>query len=84
MMYKQIECPTCGNTTTAKSVPEPQKCRWCRRLFKVNVKRRNKEGRKGKYDWSAEPVDFDETDKRPRIRSVDDYQYEDIYGIPKK
>lgn len=83
MMYKQIECPTCGNTTTAKSVPEAQKCRWCRRLFKVNVKRRNKEGRKGKYDWSAEPVDFPD-DGKPRIRSVDDYQYEDIYGVPKK
>lgn len=85
MMYRQIECPTCGNTTTAKSVPEAQKCKWCRRLFKVTVTRRNKEGRKGKFDWTSEPVDFpDEKPERPRIRSVDDYMYEDIYGVPKK
>lgn len=83
MMYKQIECPTCGNTTTAKSVDEPQKCKWCRRLFKVKVKRRNKEGKKRKLNWSAEPVDFS-NDDRPRIRSVDDYIYEDIYGVPKR
>lgn len=59
MMYKQIECPTCGNVTTAKAIKEPQKCRWCRKLFKVIVTRRNKEGKRGKYDWEVEPVDFD-------------------------
>lgn len=58
MIYKQIECPTCGNETTAKSVEEPQKCRWCRRLFKVTLTRRNKQGKKNKYNWSVEPVDF--------------------------
>lgn len=84
MMYKQIECPTCGNTTTAKSVPEAQKCKWCRRLFKVNVLRRNKEGRKGKYDWLVEPVDFPQSTPPTRIRSLDDYRYEDIYGVQKK
>lgn len=78
MIYKQIECPICGNETTAKSIEEPQKCRWCRRLFKVTITRRNKEGRKGKYDWSTEPIDF--PDDKPRIRSVDDYMYEDIYS----
>lgn len=78
MIYKQIECPTCGNETTAKSIPEPQKCKWCRRLFKVTITRRNKEGRKGKYNWSVEVVDF--PNDKPRIRSVNDYQYEDIFG----
>ena len=58
MMYKQIDCPQCGNPTTAKAIPETQKCMWCRRLFKVDVTRRNKEGKKAKYDWAAEPVDF--------------------------
>ena len=82
MMYRQIECPTCGNTTTVKSIDEPQKCKWCRRLFKVKVTRRNKEGKKGKFDWTAEPVDFPED--RPRIRGIDDYIYEDIYGQPKR
>lgn len=81
MMFKQIECPTCGNTTTAKSVPEAQKCKWCRRLFKVNVTRRNKEGRKGKYDWSAEPVDFpEERQNHFGVRSIADYEKEDVYG----
>lgn len=79
MMYKQIECPTCGNETTAKAIDEPQKCRWCRRLFKVNVTRRNKEGRKGKYNWSAEPVDFkDNHIKSPK--NLEGYRNKDIYG----
>lgn len=81
MMYKQIECPHCGNETTAKFVPEAQKCKWCRRLFKVDVKRKNKEGRKAKYSWSAEPVDFPEESK---IKSINDYMYDDIYGKSKR
>ena len=62
-MYKQIECPTCGNTITANSSDEIQKCRMCRRPFKVTVKRKNKEGRKGKYIWSAESVDMPATNQ---------------------
>lgn len=88
MMYHQIECPTCGNTTTAKSIDEPQKCRWCRRLFKVTVTKRNTNGKKAKFDWSAEHVDFDgefvKPVQRPRIKSLNDYRYEDIYGKPSK
>ena len=89
MMYRQIECPTCGNTTTAKSVDEPQKCTWCRRLFKVTITQRNKDGKKKKLDWSVEPVDFPDdnvpqTTRRPRIKSLDEYRYEDIYGKHKR
>lgn len=81
MMYKQIECPTCGNVTTAKSIQEPQKCQWCRRLFKVTITKRNTNGKKGKFSWSAEPVDFEEDNQpRPRVRSLSDYRNEDIYG----
>ncbi len=83
MIYKSIECPTCGNITTAKSVPEAQKCKWCRRLFKVDMTRRNKNGKKEKYDWSAEPVDFP-NDGISKIRSLNDYIDEDIYGISKE
>ena len=54
MMYVNIECPTCGNVTTAKAIDEPQKCRWCRRLFKVHVMRRGGK----KFDWEVEAVDF--------------------------
>ena len=50
MMYENIECPTCGNVTTAKAIDEPQKCRWCRRLFRVRVTRRGGK----KFDWEAE------------------------------
>lgn len=77
MMYRQIECPTCGNTTTAKSVPEAQKCRWCRRLFKVKTAG---SGRKSK--WSVEFVDFPQ--EQSRIRSLDDYMHEDIHGVPRR
>lgn len=58
MMYQQVECPTCGNATTAKSIQEPQKCKWCRRLFKVTIIRRNKQGKKPKFDWIVKYVDF--------------------------
>ena len=78
MKYRLIECPTCGNVTKAKDVYEAQKCKWCRRLFKVTITRRNKEGKKAKYDWNVEPVDF--PDDRTKIKSIDDYVYEDIYG----
>lgn len=80
MMYKKIDCPICGNETTAKSVHEPQKCRWCRRLFKVDIKRRNgKEGKKVKFNWEAEPTEF-ETEYVSKTRSLNDYEDEDIYG----
>lgn len=84
MMYNQIECPTCGNTVTAKSVDEPQKCKWCRRLFKVNIIRKNKEGKKAKYNWTAEPVDFDDNNMNRRgPKSLDDWYDNDIYGARK-
>lgn len=83
MIYNKIICPTCGNTVIAKSIDEPQKCRWCRRLFKVNVTVRNKQGKKQKYNWSVEPVDFPENNKL-RSRSLNDYMNEDIYGKPKR
>ena len=62
MMYHKIECPTCGNETVAKSVKEPQKCEWCRRLFLVNLTKR-----KGKYIWEAEPIDFPEQENKYRM-----------------
>ena len=54
MMYEDIECPMCGNVTTAKSIDGPQKCMWCRRLFKVRVTRRGGK----KFYWEVEAVDF--------------------------
>ena len=55
MMYNRIECPTCGNETVAKSTKEPQKCKWCRRLFSVNLTKR-----KGKSTGSASQIYFPE------------------------
>lgn len=57
-MRNNIECPNCGNMIVAYSNEEPQKCRWCKRLFKVTLKQKNKEGSNPKYIWLAEPVDF--------------------------
>lgn len=56
MMFKQITCPTCGNTISAKSVDEPQRCRYCKRPFKVKLKRLNKFGQRGKYYWDVESI----------------------------
>ena len=58
--YNKVECPTCGNIITAKAVIEPQKCMWCKRPFKVIIKRRNKNGKKAKYQWETEVVDHNE------------------------
>lgn len=71
MMYQQIECPTCGNITTVKDVPEAQKCNWCRRLFKVTVTRR----KKGKYNWEAEPVDFPNDEPIAKLQVINGYRY---------
>ena len=62
MMYHKIECPTCGNEMVAKSVKEPQKCKWCRRLFLVNLTKR-----KGKWLWQAKPIDFPEPVDRDQM-----------------
>lgn len=56
MMYHRIECPTCGNEIVAESTKELQRCKWCRRLFSVNLTKR-----KRKYIWEAEPIDFPES-----------------------
>lgn len=60
MLYNKVECPTCGNLITVKAVREPQKCPLCKRPFKVIIKRRNKNGKKAKYQWKAEVVNHHE------------------------
>lgn len=60
MMYRRLDCPTCGNEVTAKSEHEPQKCPWCKRLFKVIVKVKNPKSKRRKFNWTPEPVDFEE------------------------
>lgn len=56
MLYKQLKCPTCGNYVTAKSIIEPQMCKWCKSFFKTTITRRNKEGIKGKYTWTIDCI----------------------------
>lgn len=69
MIYRTIDCPHCGNPTTARSIDDAQKCRYCRRLFEVLVPR----GQKGrKATWEAKAVDFPgkyEKVDRPRLQA---------------
>lgn len=65
MTYNKIECPMCGNEIVARSIKEPQKCKWCRRLFSVNLIKR-----KGKYIWEAKPVDFPELVDKCRVSTT--------------
>ena len=58
MMYKNIECPTCGNVIKVKSVSYPQSCDWCRRKFKVTITGRGK-----KMKWSAESLEFTDSNR---------------------
>ena len=53
MAYRSIECPVCGNTITANSSPEAQKCKWCMRWFKVKTHKR-----KNKFIWEAEAEEY--------------------------
>lgn len=54
MMYRQVECPTCGNSITAKSAPRVQKCQFCRKLFTVDIRWRGK-----KATWDIKYKEFD-------------------------
>lgn len=57
MIYREVICPHCGNEITVKSVSEPQKCKWCRRLVKAKFTRR---GKSRKWNCEVEPVEFTE------------------------
>ena len=76
MLYNKINCPTCGNLITVKAVREPQKCPLCKRPFKVILKRRNKNGKRAKYDWETEIVDsnkyYAERRRALLLQSIDD------------
>lgn len=60
-----VECPHCGNYTNAKAVWEPQKCKYCRRLYKVTyMGKPNKHSKRNIGEgedvptWEAEAADF--------------------------
>ena len=71
-MRKIIVCPHCGNTTPVKSDVEAQKCKWCRRLLSVKVKQIGEK----KFHWEVKPKDFP-----PQIKSLSEYEMEDVYGV---
>ena len=83
MMYNRLECPHCGNEINVSSSKEPQKCHWCRRLFRIHVKRR-----KGKkFEWIAEPVDFEDDRKSQDVTRIKKgrnprWSYSDRFGVP--
>ena len=85
MLYHRLECPHCGNEINVNSSKEPQKCHWCRRPILIHLK-----VRKGKkFEWIAEPVDF-EDDKKPQNISHDkkkrkpNWSYNDRFGISER
>lgn len=46
MLYKDVECPHCGNEVTVSNQSDVQKCCWCRRLISVKFGRSGKGKRK--------------------------------------
>lgn len=54
MIYQKVDCPHCGNEITVKSVPESQKCQWCRRLVNATFSK----GKGKKWRVEVKPVDF--------------------------
>lgn len=59
MIYRKVDCPHCGNEISVKSVPESQKCQFCRRPVKATFTK----GRGKKWRVDVEPVDFPEEQK---------------------
>lgn len=66
-----ILCPWCGNEIMANDSDDSQKCKWCRRLYKVKAPA-----------WEPECQEFEggfefEKPKRPKYRFVDGHvEYE--------
>lgn len=54
MVYRNVECPHCGNDISVKNIQEDQKCKWCRRLVKAKFTRR----KNGRFIVEVEPVEF--------------------------
>lgn len=59
MMYRNVECPTCGNVIRIKCVWHPQKCDYCRRMLRVKVTNGGKR-------WETEAVNFDQQEQLKR------------------
>ena len=68
-----IDCPHCGNEIRVRLGDENKKCRWCRRLLKIEVKHLGGK----RYDFTAIPIDFP---PKPEIKSYNQYKKEDIFG----
>lgn len=78
MIYRRVECPHCGNEITVKSVPEAQKCQWCRRLVSAKFTK----GRGKKWHVEVEAMDFPEEQKfNYGKKSYDDWKKDEIYGV---
>lgn len=58
MMFREVICPHCGNEIVASSRKESQFCKFCRRTFKVEIKKLNKEGKKPKFAWKLIPDEY--------------------------
>lgn len=78
MIYRKVVCPHCGNEFTVKSVPEGQKCQWCRRLVVAKFTK----GKGRKWNCEVEPMDFpeDSSGGYRGKRSMSSWEDEDIYG----
>lgn len=75
MLYRKVECPTCGNEIVVNSGSETQKCQWCRRLVSVKFKRNKPKSRK--LNCEVEAMDFPEPQKE---KSYSNWKDKDIYG----
>lgn len=73
MKLTVIDCPHCGNEVKVRLGDENRKCRWCRRLYRVEAKHLGGK----RYSFTAIPIDFP---SKPEIKSYDRYKKEDILG----
>lgn len=51
--YNLVACPHCGNDISAKSIKEEQKCRFCKRKYKIFFS-----GHGRKTHWEPVAIDY--------------------------
>lgn len=75
MLYRKVECPTCGNEIVVNGGSQVQKCCYCRRLMTVKFYRRKPKSKK--LICEVEAMDFPEP-QTPK--SYSNWRDKDIYG----
>lgn len=71
MLYRNVECPHCGNEISVSNTSNNQKCCWCRRLVSAKFVKVSKK----RIVCNIEPVDFPEYEYNEERENHNGVQY---------